>query len=251
MHVDAFCIGVQYFAYVLMVSNHANCEVIALRSQNDKTVDGFLPSIQKSVTGNFALPMFKVHHLSINTVNWLTSLMHHVACKHRRCSQMRQSYTSRRSWTVTGQLADTPTRGLPTRGLDNSCSGQVANWTTRGCHRRLFMLTFRSFGGMRDRELSSPRLVQSASWQSASCPVTSWTRALQTWQEAAVVWRSWQSPNAKFSILRKILMHHVGEMKMIIDIDVYIDNSKNFKCWGFSELSRKFREFDVYLCRPQ
>jgi len=41
-------------------------------------------------------------------------------------------------------------------------------WTTRGCHRRLCVLSFRSFGCMRDRELSSPRLVQSASWQSVS-----------------------------------------------------------------------------------
>jgi len=28
--------------------------------------------------------------------------------------------------TVTGQLADTPTRGLPTRGLDKSRTGQLA-----------------------------------------------------------------------------------------------------------------------------
>jgi len=38
---------------------------------------------------------------------------------------------------VTGQLADTPTRGLPTRGLDisqlvNSRTGQATDWTTRG-----------------------------------------------------------------------------------------------------------------------
>jgi len=33
---------------------------------------------------------------------------------------------------VTGQLADTPTRGLPTRGLDISRTGQLADWTTRG-----------------------------------------------------------------------------------------------------------------------
>jgi len=32
---------------------------------------------------------------------------------------------------VTGQLADTPTRGLPTRGLDISRTGQLADWTTR------------------------------------------------------------------------------------------------------------------------
>jgi len=63
---------------------------------------------------------------------------------------------------VTGQLADTSTRGLDdswtghltdwtgqlaawsTRGLDNSRTGQVADWTTRGCHRRLCMLSFGS-----------------------------------------------------------------------------------------------------------
>ena len=91
---------------------------------------------------------------------------------------------------VTGQLADTPTRGLPTRGLDdsrtghladwstrgldnsrtgqvadwstrgldNSRTGQVANWTTRGCHRRLCVLSFPFWQPLRDRELSSPRV---------------------------------------------------------------------------------------------
>jgi len=33
---------------------------------------------------------------------------------------------------TTGQLADTPTRGL-----DISRTGHLADWTTRGCHRRL------------------------------------------------------------------------------------------------------------------
>ena len=32
---------------------------------------------------------------------------------------------------VTGQPADTPTRGLPTRGLDDSRTGHLADWTTR------------------------------------------------------------------------------------------------------------------------
>jgi len=36
---------------------------------------------------------------------------------------------------VTGQLMDTPTRGLPTRGLDISRTGQVVDWTTRGCYQ--------------------------------------------------------------------------------------------------------------------
>jgi len=44
----------------------------------------------------------------------------------------------RSTYRLTGQLADTPTRGLPTRG-------QVTDWTTRGCHRRLCMLSFRFF----------------------------------------------------------------------------------------------------------
>jgi len=55
-----------------------------------------------------------------------------------------------------------------TRGYANSRTGRLVDWTTCGCHRRLCVLSFRSFSGIRDRELSSPRLVQSASWQSAS-----------------------------------------------------------------------------------
>ena len=90
---------------------------------------------------------------------------------------------------VTGQLADTPTRGLDdsrtghlaylsTRGLDNSRTGQVADWTTRGCHRRLCVLSFRSFGGICEtascpvRDLSSPRVGNPRVGVSASCPVT-------------------------------------------------------------------------------
>jgi len=34
---------------------------------------------------------------------------------------------SRVSVSVTGQLADMPTRGLPTRGLDISRTGQIAD----------------------------------------------------------------------------------------------------------------------------
>jgi len=67
---------------------------------------------------------------------------------------------------VTGQLADTPTRGL-----DDSRTGHLADWTTRGCHWRLCVLSFRSFGGICEtascpvrelavRELAYPRVVQ-------------------------------------------------------------------------------------------
>jgi len=36
------------------------------------------------------------------------------------------------SGLVSGQLVDTPTRGLPTRGLDDWRTGQLADYTTRG-----------------------------------------------------------------------------------------------------------------------
>ena len=68
-------------------------------------------------------------------------------------SQTQQPRFKQATSSVTGQLVDTPTRGLPTRGLDdsrtrhlvdwstrgldNSRTGQVTDWTTRGCHRRL------------------------------------------------------------------------------------------------------------------
>jgi len=48
-------------------------------------------------------------------------------------------------------------------------------WTTRGCHRRVCVLSFPFWRHLRDRELSSPRLAQSATSprvdQSARCPV--------------------------------------------------------------------------------
>ena len=67
---------------------------------------------------------------------------------------------------VTGQLADTPTRGLPTRGLDNSRTSQLADWTSRGLDN------LRSRRCRQKRKLST----QSRRWhprvlQSATCPV--------------------------------------------------------------------------------
>ena len=48
-------------------------------------------------------------------------------------------------------------------------TGQLADWTTRRCHRRLgdfACLVLFFWRHLRDRELSRRRLVQSASWQS-------------------------------------------------------------------------------------
>jgi len=53
-----------------------------------------------------------------------------------------------------------------TRGYANSRTGRLADWTSRGCHRRLCVLSFRSFGGICEiascpvRELAYPRVVQ-------------------------------------------------------------------------------------------
>jgi len=58
-----------------------------------------------------------------------------------------------KNW-VTGQLADTPTRGLPTHGLDDSRTGQLVDATGNfAC--LVFVLLAAS---------ASPRVVQSASW---------------------------------------------------------------------------------------
>jgi len=59
-----------------------------------------------------------------------------------------------------------------TRGYANSRTGRLADWSTRGCQRRLCVLSFHSFGGICEtascpvRDLSSPRVDQSA-----RCPV--------------------------------------------------------------------------------
>jgi len=84
---------------------------------------------------------------------------------------------------VTGQLADTSALGLPTRGLDISRTGQLADWTSPGLDnsrsrrcRQKGKLTTQSrrwhprvvqSATCPVRELSSPRVGVSA-----SCPVT-------------------------------------------------------------------------------
>ena len=69
---------------------------------------------------------------------------------------------------VTGQLTDTPTRGLPTRGLDDSRTGQLAD-ATGDFECLVFVLLVAS---------ARLRVVQSASWLSASCPVTKGINAI-------------------------------------------------------------------------
>jgi len=64
------------------------------------------------------------------------------------------------------QLADCQLVDWTSRRLVNSRTRQLAYWTTRGCHPRLCVLSFPFWRHLRDRELSSPRLDQSA-----RCPV--------------------------------------------------------------------------------
>jgi len=60
------------------------------------------------------------------------------------------------------QLADCQLVDWTTHGLDISRTGQLADWATRGCHQRLYVLSFRSFGGI---------------CETASCPVCEMTSA--------------------------------------------------------------------------
>jgi len=73
---------------------------------------------------------------------------------------------------VTGQLADTPTRGLPTRALVNSQTGQLAVSQMPTKRKTKHAKSPMASATCPVRKLTSPRDVQSASWQSASCPVT-------------------------------------------------------------------------------
>jgi len=62
---------------------------------------------------------------------------------------------------ITGQLADSPTRGLPTRGLDISRTSQLGDWRSRG------------LDNSRSREWPKKTKTMHAKSQvaSASCPV--------------------------------------------------------------------------------
>jgi len=51
--------------------------------------------------------------------------------RHKRAHNKTTSTCLHAVRRVTGQLADTPTRGLPTRGLDDSRTGHLADWSTR------------------------------------------------------------------------------------------------------------------------
>jgi len=73
---------------------------------------------------------------------------------------------------VTGQLADTPARGLPTRTLVNSRTGQLAVSQMLPKRKTKHAKSPMASASCPVCELSSPRVDQSASWQSVSCPVT-------------------------------------------------------------------------------
>ena len=59
---------------------------------------------------------------------------------------------------VTGQLADKPTRGLPTRGLDISRTGQLADATDDFACLVFVLLVACETASCPVRDLSSPRV---------------------------------------------------------------------------------------------
>jgi len=83
----------------------------------------------------------------------------HQDIQQQRLLATRGYANSRTANSRTGRLGD-----WTSRGLVNSWTRQLTYWTTPGCHRRLRVLSFPFSRHLRDRELSSPRLVQSASW---------------------------------------------------------------------------------------
>ena len=78
---------------------------------------------------------------------------------------------------VTVQLADAPTRGLPTRGLVNSRTGQVADWTTRG---------------LADAAKRTKTKHAKSPVASASCPVTH--TEVGTVGQVSMVWHFRKTP---------------------------------------------------------
>ena len=60
---------------------------------------------------------------------------------------------------VAGQLADTPTRGLPTRGLDDSRTGHPADWSNSRT-RQLAYWTSRGLDKSRTGQLAVSRMAK-------------------------------------------------------------------------------------------
>jgi len=69
------------------------------------------------------------------------------------------------------EIADTG-RLLDNSRIAKSRTGRLADWSTRGCHRRLCVLSFPFWWHLRDREMSSPRVDNPRVGVSAICPVT-------------------------------------------------------------------------------
>jgi len=86
----------------------------------------------------------------------------------------KSGHRTRVTTTVTGQLADTPTRGLPTRGLDKSRTGQLAVSYAAKRSKTKHGKSPVASASCPVRDLSTMRDVQSASRQSASCQSASW-----------------------------------------------------------------------------
>ena len=80
--------------------------------------------------------------------------------------------------TVTGQLVDTPTRGLPTRGLDDWRTGHLADWSTRGLdNSRTGQVADWTTRGYANSRIANSRTGHLADWTSRGL-VNSRTRQL-------------------------------------------------------------------------
>ena len=139
---------------------------------------------------------------------------HHEQVQLAATGRIRRDANTRTLATVTGQLADTSTRGLPTRGLDKSRTGQLAVSQMPPKEQKLSIQSRRWHPRVVQsatcpvRELSSPRVDQSARCPvresssprvgnprvgvSASCPVTLATAC----QNGAIIFSAVSSPNA-------------------------------------------------------
>jgi len=89
-----------------------------------------MKSTVRNSSGTFALVLHLQRTVSVRTV--IHTFQHAYNLREPLLTLLRETVSRWAALMVTGQLADTPTRGLRTRGLDDSRTGQLAD-TTGDC----------------------------------------------------------------------------------------------------------------------